>query len=472
MFLQQGGLSLTWRSIKKAYRRKALELHPDRNLNNINEATQKFAEIQSAYEILSDPQERAWYDSHRDTILAGRDVTEDDIAQTTVRNIRLTSTEEILGLIRQFNASVSFGDEPTGFFSVVREKFNHLALEEEAAATTGVDVLDQPAYPTFGTSNDDYETVVKPFYTAWAGFATKKSFSWKDKYRLSDAPDRRTRRWMEKENKKARDDSVREFNEAVNFLISFVRKRDPRYLPLRSTQAERQKAMRDAAAAQAARARAAHQEKITSFEMPEWARSQDDIDESVELSSTEDEMEVEVLECIVCNKTFKSEKQLEAHERSKKHTKALQLLRRQMKKEGHDLDLGKDIGAMDSPYQSPNKTGGSITPESSGITDHVQSLALDGNGESESNDQPLPANVVSSLSSSTDDDYAPRGDVENRLISERDLSNMLNTFETGMIEPPQDSRATPVVKRGKAKAKRERKAAAGVGYLTYQQEYR
>jgi len=57
--------------IKKAYRRKALELHPDRNYGDVDNATMKFAEVSSAYEVLSDPQERAWYDSHRESILRG-----------------------------------------------------------------------------------------------------------------------------------------------------------------------------------------------------------------------------------------------------------------------------------------------------------------------------------------------------------------------------------------------------------------
>jgi DnaJ family protein A protein 5 len=64
--------------IKKAYRKKALELHPDRNYGNVENATKKFAEVQSAYEILSDPQERAWYDSHRDAILRNQDMQGDE----------------------------------------------------------------------------------------------------------------------------------------------------------------------------------------------------------------------------------------------------------------------------------------------------------------------------------------------------------------------------------------------------------
>lgn len=57
--------------LKKAYRKLALKWHPDKNLDNAEEAKKQFQVIQAAYEVLSDPQERAWYDKHRDAILLG-----------------------------------------------------------------------------------------------------------------------------------------------------------------------------------------------------------------------------------------------------------------------------------------------------------------------------------------------------------------------------------------------------------------
>ncbi len=47
--------------IKKAYRRKAMKYHPDRNPDN-PEAETKFKEIKEAYDILSDSKKRAAYD--------------------------------------------------------------------------------------------------------------------------------------------------------------------------------------------------------------------------------------------------------------------------------------------------------------------------------------------------------------------------------------------------------------------------
>ncbi|KAJ2360550.1 J protein jjj1, partial [Coemansia sp. RSA 2607] len=65
--------SATDSDLKKAYRKQALVWHPDKNHGNTEEATRIFAEIKEAYETLSDPQERAWYDNHREQILRGDD---------------------------------------------------------------------------------------------------------------------------------------------------------------------------------------------------------------------------------------------------------------------------------------------------------------------------------------------------------------------------------------------------------------
>lgn len=52
----------TLKEIKKAYRQKSLEYHPDKNKEE--GAAEKFAEINRAYEVLSDDEKRQVYDRH------------------------------------------------------------------------------------------------------------------------------------------------------------------------------------------------------------------------------------------------------------------------------------------------------------------------------------------------------------------------------------------------------------------------
>jgi len=50
--------------IKKAYRKQALEWHPDRHKDDKEAAEKKFKEINEAYQVLSDPQKRAAFDQY------------------------------------------------------------------------------------------------------------------------------------------------------------------------------------------------------------------------------------------------------------------------------------------------------------------------------------------------------------------------------------------------------------------------
>jgi DnaJ family protein A protein 5 len=447
--------------IKKAYRRKALELHPDRNYGNVEVATAKFAEVSSAYEVLSDSQERAWYDSHRDSILRGDSGSAEE--DQFEHNVRLTSAGDIVVLMSRFNSSVPFTDAPNGFYGILRETFANLAREEDAACDwEGVEAVE---YPDFGRKEDNYEDVVRLFYRVWINFTTKKTFSWRDAYRASDAPDRATRRLIDKENKRLRDEGIREFNDAVRVLVAFVRKRDPRYIPNSQTEADRQKILRDAAAAQAARSRAANQAKLDAHVVPDWAKTQEP--ENVGGFESEEESEVEHIECVVCGKTFKSEKQYETHEKSKKHIKAVQLLQREMRMENELLNLNKEpADHEDDAISEFNEL--EIDPKSAAVERSTDShdeleeikasstLPNDANmvGDTKSSAEASRREAEGSESSDQDDEYAPRKAVEARLSK-----SLVQHPEIDSNPAASDSGIDTAAKIGKAKLKRAKKAA-------------
>lgn len=456
--------------IRKSYKRKALELHPDRNYNDQENATKKFAEVQTAYEILSDPQERAWYDAHRDAILRGTDADFDaDSSPDRHYNVRLTTADELMSLIGRFNSRVPFNDSPNGFFGILEATFAQLATEETAASQwEGHDPI---AYPPFGSANDDHDSVARPFFTVWASFSTRKSFAWKEKWRLAEAPDRRVRRLMDKENKKMREDAIRDFNDAVRSLVAFVRKRDPRYIPNKQSEADRQKTLRDSAATQAARARAANQDKLAN-ESPfvaEWARGDDEPEIHEEFASSEEESEDESFECVVCDKVFKSEKQYESHEKSRKHVKALQQLRRRMKKEGHDLDLDADVSAASSQPDEGQRREDPPAAENAQIRDKSMPISISTLEEDAIPQETVCEETQSTSSDFLDAEYAPRDVVEGRLASDykqnvsQDDEDELNGLSSKIKGATIDDDEPTTKKIGKAKAKRAKKAAQAQG---------
>jgi DnaJ family protein A protein 5 len=384
--------------------------------------------------------------------------------------MKVTTPEEITRMMGRFRSNVEYTDAPSGFFGFVRETFEQLAKEEEYAADyEGINI---PNYPSFGHKDDDYEGVVRDFYAAWNGFASAKSFAWLDVYRLSDAPDRYTRRLADKENKKYRDDGRREFNDAVRTLIAFVRKRDPRYTPDTQSAEDKAKAQRELRKAQAARARAELNAKLEqeAQALPSWATERP----ASELEESEEEVEEEHFECVACNKTFKSERQYEAHEKSKKHQKALKDLKRKMQKDNAHLDLD-DFG-VSSGIITPAEDGGdgAVRSDAEALDDPVEDItaeaeALDLNqtqtdSESETqathpsttaNDAPtlekIPINEDDDNDEEEDDEYASRSDIESRLTG---LTSQPDP-ETSNTETPEDQ----VPKMGAAAKKRARKAA-------------
>ncbi|ORY47022.1 DnaJ-domain-containing protein, partial [Rhizoclosmatium globosum] len=330
-------------ALKKAYRAKALELHPDKNYHRVEEATKLFAIVQHAYQVLSDPHERAWYDSHRDSILRGQD-PDPSSSTATPSSSNATPTSKLYPFFSP-SAYSGFDDkDPKSFYRVYGDLFEKLQNEELTAAETDPEsifqsdktsVFEFEEFVFFGNGDEEYP---RDFYQRFLTFSSTKSFRWHDKFRLSDGGDRAVRRAMETQNQKFRSNARRDFNETVRELTRYIQKRDPRYQAYLDTQ-KRDRELKVGKAKEKVKAeKEKMREKIETFEVAEWAKGPE-----VEVDEEEVLEELEELYCAACNKVFKSDRQWKNHEQSKKHQQNVEELRRQLLEED-ELFTGGDSG--------------------------------------------------------------------------------------------------------------------------------
>ncbi|MCL5670353.1 MAG: molecular chaperone DnaJ [Acidobacteria bacterium] len=76
------GREASEQEIKSAYRRLALQHHPDRNPNNKEEAEERFKELTEAYGVLADPEKRTAYDHFGFAGVGGAGAGAPDISST------------------------------------------------------------------------------------------------------------------------------------------------------------------------------------------------------------------------------------------------------------------------------------------------------------------------------------------------------------------------------------------------------
>ena len=141
---------------------------------------------------------------------------------------------------------------------------------------------------------------------------------------------------MEKDNKKARDDARKEYNDTVKVsrapnssrsfiklrqsLVAFIRKRDPRY----RMHQERQKELPSSSSGLSEAAKDAAQKRadaVQAFILQDWQR----VKESVAEEDFDEQQGAEEWECVACDRTFRSEPAWHSHERSRKHLKAVEM---------------------------------------------------------------------------------------------------------------------------------------------------
>nr|XP_033788878.1 dnaJ homolog subfamily C member 21 isoform X2 [Geotrypetes seraphini] len=473
--------------LKRGYRRLALKWHPDKNLENAEEAAEQFKLIQAAYDVLSDPQERAWYDNHREALLKG--------------GIQGEYQDDSLDLLQYFTVTCysGYGDDEKGFYTVYRNVFELIVKEEMECKNEE----DTEEFPTFGDFQSDYDTVVHPFYAYWQSFCTQKNFAWKEEYDTRQASNRWEKRAMEKENKKTRDKARKERNELVRELVAFVRKRDRRVQAHRKL-VEEQNAEKAKKVEQLRRQQKLQQAKLAEqYKEQSWITMSelekelqqmeaeyekefgDGSDYSEEMRELKEEQQTEgqndkanddanedselydELYCPACDKSFKTERAIKNHEKSKKHREMVALLRQQLEEEEEEFSIqqGDEDGMVEEEVAATDEED-----EPKLKLSRKQKKKLKSKKPSDDDDIPAESNINEAISSQPEDVSSQQESAKEEHNSSTQVTSHTSEPLINEDEPRTQSGELKSVPKVKGKKAKEMKKAARQAEVPEQNE--
>ncbi|EGT54962.1 hypothetical protein CAEBREN_30850 [Caenorhabditis brenneri] len=128
--LQKG---CTEKEIQKAYRAQCLKWHPDKNLNNKEEAERRFIEAKEAFDFLYDKEKRAEYDKGEEKVRVAQENYDKRMAKADGERRKLI--EELERREKEFNgAGKRPSDPPTAAQQAKKKKTDHRNFQEEIEA--------------------------------------------------------------------------------------------------------------------------------------------------------------------------------------------------------------------------------------------------------------------------------------------------------------------------------------------------
>ena len=243
----------------------------DLGIAKIVNHTDKFRLVQQAYECLSDPAERKRYDQYREAILKGWSASGGGEGVSILFDV----------VPYQYAGCYNgYGNDDGGFFAVYRMVFQKVYEGEEQGWMSEGNIENFPLSflsHDFGDGNTEWEDV-SAFYKGWESCTSCLGFAWADQYDTKEAPDRRVRRAMEAENKKARRKARKERNEDILARVHFCKRRERHDRNVRFQEELRKKELRKKSRRETEKKKEAERKKAQAAEAREaWKAEQEQV---------------------------------------------------------------------------------------------------------------------------------------------------------------------------------------------------
>ncbi|CAI9729211.1 dnaJ homolog subfamily C member 2-like [Octopus vulgaris] len=255
-------INATANHIKKAYKAKVLKHHPDkrRKLGNIVKDDDYFTCISKAYEILGNPVKRRAYDSV------------DAEFDNDIPSLSTTSKEKFFEV-----------------FEPVFERNSRWSLKKPV--------------PKLGDNSSSFKDVDR-FYSFWYDFESWREYSYLDEEEKEKGENREERRWIEKQNKAARQKRKKEEMARIRQLVDNAYACDPRVHKFKEEEKEKKLAQKRARQ-EAARAKAEEEERIRQEALAEERRKKEAEEEAARQAAAAVKKEKDAL-----RKVLKKEKKI------------------------------------------------------------------------------------------------------------------------------------------------------------------
>jgi DnaJ family protein A protein 5 len=247
-------------------------------------------------------------------------------------------------------------------------------------------------------------------------------------------------------------------------LAKFIRKRDPRYKAHLARQAQAATQKPQTSRVHNSGSTTPARRPLAEYVEQEWQKVDSRFPDDLEWANAANP-ESEEWECVACGKVFKSEAAWDSHERSKKHLKEIERLRKEMHEDNEELGLGSQESGQERMPIEPNPDG-AFSSDIAGS--HEKSFAVDDSNADIVSIGEAAKTTTTALSHTEKETSSGDIPADMASLSLSSLQEMTETADNDNLSEPASTsdKIVEVMRRGSRNGRKGKQKDTGDGQLS------